>query len=409
MTEPEAQRPRLADEEGWVMATAIMLLAVMLALGLATFALVDSQQTLSRVERQKETAFNLAEGALNAEIFALSSHWPGQGTAVAGSGLSAWPTCTPSSTDTRCPDPATLTNLFASPDTAGGGATWQTAVYDNGTNGSGQSSAAFYSDTVTTAQPSYDANGDGRVWVRSSATVRGQQRVLVALVQVQPEEESLPHAALIAGSLQISNNGRKVIIDTQGSGSFAAPVEVRCNPLLNLNCEPSAVQLAKGQISPNTLSANYAGGSGLSAAALARLETTAIDNGTYYATCPGSLPSAPIVWIDSGSCSYTANSPVNSQTAPGVLILNSATLTLGGTLAFYGLIYAVNAQASSGAVVSLQGNVSVQGGIEEDGNGGVIAGSSKVNLVFDDTAFGGVKSYGTASLLQNSFREIPHT
>jgi hypothetical protein len=41
-----------------------------------------------------------------------------------------------------------------------------------------------------------------------------------------------------------------------------------------------------------------------------------------------------------------------------------------------------------------------------DGNGIVDVGSSKGNLVFDDKAYNAVKSYGTAGMIQNTWREI---
>ena len=58
-------------------------------------------------------------------------------------GITPHPTCTQTSTDTRCPDPATLSHMFNTPDTASG-TTWQVNVYDNGTNAQGQSSGSFY-------------------------------------------------------------------------------------------------------------------------------------------------------------------------------------------------------------------------------------------------------------------------
>jgi len=41
-----------------------------------------------------------------------------------------------------------------------------------------------------------------------------------------------------------------------------------------------------------------------------------------------------------------------------------------------------------------------------DGNGGMLAGGSGVNIVFDDRAFQNLKSYGGAGLVQNTWREI---
>ena len=41
-----------------------------------------------------------------------------------------------------------------------------------------------------------------------------------------------------------------------------------------------------------------------------------------------------------------------------------------------------------------------------DGNGGVLAGSSGTNIVFDPRAFDGARSFGTAGIVQNTWREI---
>jgi hypothetical protein len=56
--------------------------------------------------------------------------------------------------------------------------------------------------------------------------------------------------------------------------------------------------------------------------------------------------------------------------------------------------------------VDLEGNVSIQGAIVIDGPGGLYAGSSKVNLVWDPNVFNNLKAFGTASIVQNTFREI---
>jgi len=41
-----------------------------------------------------------------------------------------------------------------------------------------------------------------------------------------------------------------------------------------------------------------------------------------------------------------------------------------------------------------------------DGAGGLSAGSSRQNLVYDPGASGGLVGFGTAGLVQNTFREI---
>ena len=83
--------------------------------------------------------------------------------------------------------------------------------------------------------------------------------------------------------------------------------------------------------------------------------------------------------------------------------------TLNGTATFYGVIYHANVDESSDMLVTLTGNISVYGSIVIDGAGGLSAGSSKVNLVYNPNAFAGLKAFGTAGIVQNTFREIQGT
>jgi hypothetical protein len=87
-------------------------------------------------------------------------------------------------------------------------------------------------------------------------------------------------------------------------------------------------------------------------------------------------------------------------------VINSGTFEWSGTQDFNGVIYAANAQNSSGTVVSIHGNGNVKGGVLIEGNGNFDVGSSKGNLVFDDNAYNNVRSYGTAGMVQNTWREI---
>ena len=41
-----------------------------------------------------------------------------------------------------------------------------------------------------------------------------------------------------------------------------------------------------------------------------------------------------------------------------------------------------------------------------DGPGGLSAGSSKVNLVYDPNVFNGFNAFGTVGIVQNTWREI---
>jgi Tfp pilus assembly protein PilX len=407
-------RRRASGEEGWALLTAVMLMGIMATFALGTSAMVDNQQRQSAAGRERETAFNLAEAALNAQIYALTTHWPGRGGAT-NSAVAYPASCTPASTDSRCPNPATLSALFNSADTASG-STWTAMVRDN----SGAAGAAtFWSESMVNAAPRYDANGDGRVWVRSNAVARGHGRTMVALVRTEQQQEVLPHNSVLAGRMGISNSGRKRIIDTKGSGASTGPVRVRCTPQAGetmaclghaLGSGGSALtsltSLLNQQIYPNVSTTGDSGGAAVPADALERLRQAAISDGTYYTFCPAS-PAGAIVWIDTpNTCSYTGNAVYNTAAQPGVLIMGQGTLVIAGTVVFHGLIYHANQAAASGWLVQLGGNAVVDGGVIVDGSAGVLAGSSKDNIVFDDTAFQAVRTYGTAGVIQNTWREL---
>jgi hypothetical protein len=50
----------------------------------------------------------------------------------------------------------------------------------------------------------------------------------------------------------------------------------------------------------------------------------------------------------------------------------------------------------------------IQGGVAVEGNGGVSAGSSKLNIVYDPGAVANLTGYGrSAQIAQNTFRELP--
>ncbi len=386
----------------------MVLMGVMLTSGFAIVSTVDTQTSASQAERVRDSAFNLAESALNAQVFAVGRDWPGLGRAALPYG-----TCTQATgTTDRCPDNAYVMG-GASPDLAA--ATWETTVRDNGPVGAPSS---FYSDAQSPPYPGYDANNDGKVWVRAQAVAQGRKRTLVALVRAEQQEEDLPHAALIAGSLNISNNGNKELLRAN-----KGLVAVRCTQPADSNVGPC---LGQPLVAPNqtltklfgTLAVQISGatpvsdpslGAAMTPEARARLKATAISNGTYYATgCPTAAQlTGQVVYVESGTCSYTANTQANTPQAPGVLILNAGTVSFGGTTKFNGVVYAANTTGLTGKVVETAGNALISGGVLIDGVGAqMVLGSSSVNLQYDINAFRAVASYGAAGVVQNTFREI---
>ena len=411
---------RLQREEGWALVTAMILMGLMMGVALSGYAYVDAQQRHSGTQRVRESAFNLGEGVLSAESFLVASKWPGQGQQFPRE-------CRSSDNPAKalCPDPALMKQSYTGGDYSGA-TSWKVAVRDNGGDLPStptvveQNSLSYYHDeldgTGTDAQPSWDANNDLRVWVRASATVGGKTRTMVGLVTADEVVERFPRNAVTAGAFMSGNNGNKIIVDTQGESAESSPVAVRC--VGTSGC----LEYRDGQLVPENVMTGLAdGGRALSDAALNRLRQRAIANNTYYASCPIPNPSGPLVFVESGDCSFN-NSVVgpccNTPENPGVFVVASGTITFSGSLSFYGVLYAANRQGSSGDVVVLQGTTTIYGSIVVDGAGRLTAGSSggggggstqDPNLVYDDDVFGAIKSYPTGNIVPGSWREIEGT
>ncbi len=400
--------PKPADDEGWVLLTSIAMLSLMVMLGMALLSIVDTQTGQSRQQRVRETAFNLAEAGLNAQIFSLSRDWPG-----GGSVLTPYPTCTGASTSPRCPSDAQIVRLIPTADATG--ATWQTIVRDNGTPGT----ASFYSDALVLAQPAYDANRDGQLWVRATATAQGKPRTMVALVRAEQQQEEIPHGAVLTGRLEITNMGNKPIVDASAGGG-ATTVVVRCTPQL-LELTPCLGHKIAGvgpitsvagllsflgrQLSPNLVTTGYGSQPAMTVEARARLKATAIADGTYFTGCPSTLTGA-VVYIEAGTCSYAGNDVFNTAAKPGMVLMATGSIELGGTTIFNGVLYHANTTASTATIVAMRGNARAIGGVLVDGDATTVAGSSKLNIQLSLGAFRAVRSYGSAGVIQNTWREI---
>lgn len=411
------KRAQAAD--GFALPTAMVILFVMMVLAVAALSTINVQTRQSGKETSGEAAFNVAESVLNSEADQLRTSWP---TSSPG-----WSLCTQASApSTGCPGTALASAL--SP-TYGGvymsGATWSTQVVDD------VGSSNYYDDSTAATAPSYDANGDNAVWLRAQATINGQKRVVVAQVVRQLETVDLPRNVLTAGSVYTSNNGNKVIIESQDpNSSLTGPVALRCGtsspptqPVYQSSCagwDPNHGQLDP----PNNYDPGYVDPTGgyqtLSAATLASLKATAIANGTYYG--PGLCPpggTAGVVYVENANCVYQ-HVDWNSPSAPGALIFAAGTLMFNGNVNFYGIVYMANAQGSvppgggsctptvtNGPVFEVHGVGTLQGAVFVDKCGSVDAGSSAYNIQFDPNAFSGVRSYATPGVARNTFRVLP--
>lgn len=387
-------RTSLRDQRGSALVVAILVTVVMLLMGLAALSLADGQGRLTGTERAREATFNLVDATLKSQVYVLSqAPWP-------SSTSSAYPTsCNASSTSPLCPDGPTLAAQFSSSDYASGIA-WTTQVQDDG--GAVQN---YYTTAAAMGQPSYDADGDGKLWLRAQATAGGGTRVLVAQVKVRTVPQPFPRNVITGGHFSTNNNGRKVIVDTKGAAAQPSALAVRCTqPATSASC--LNYPPGKGQVSPDTTQLGYAGGNALSSAQQDTLRTIAKSNGTYYSSgCPGSITGA-VVFVESGTCSYGGGGGANSAANPGLLVIATGTLSLGGNFTYHGVVYAANLQQSSGNVVSLGGTSQIVGSIAVDGAGGVFAGAAGANVVFEPSAYNAVVGYDGAEIVPGTWREL---
>jgi hypothetical protein len=300
-------------EDGWVVVTAIVLMTIMLGVGLAVLATADTQSAQSRQERVRESAFNLAEGLMQAEAVVLQTNWPNavpcatndigcgyQWSASDPSG-SACTQLTAGTNPKQCPDPAKLvgsSGAFSNVDQSLGSTNWKIQVRDDLGACNAQPAGgppAFYSncqiptyykgtcppgaatcwpavgatqppgddqklcqDASNVAMPcTWDANGNKQLWVRVDATVGadaagrgGKTRSLVALLRLENFPITLNSKdAVNGGAINFGNSGNKNIVDANNS-----QIVTRCQPTIG-GANPS-----QGKILSTLLAADVAAG-----------------------------------------------------------------------------------------------------------------------------------------------------
>ncbi|HUR86598.1 MAG TPA: hypothetical protein VMY78_14745 [Solirubrobacteraceae bacterium] len=223
MTSRENMRGRVRGEEGWVLVTSVVVCVIMLIIGLALLSVVDTQTGASSTQRQGDSAFNYAEGALNSTAFLLSRNWPEDVS------------LTPTGTSASCGNQTLSGTIGAADDSTFAGRIQNQLTDSFGSTGSNDYPAATTAWTVnicddtgqtttwnesllTASTPAWDANGEQtltgtdassgaaysykvrRAWVRARAQVADRTRTVVGLVQVGVKPV-LPsrYAALVGG------------------------------------------------------------------------------------------------------------------------------------------------------------------------------------------------------------------
>jgi type II secretory pathway pseudopilin PulG len=458
------------NERGWALVVAMAVMVIMLGVGIAVASLADNQIRLTRTDRVREAAMNLAEGALTAQQYRLPYAWP----ATSGK---AYPSQCPSAVaNPQCPDTTTLlgaSGLFNS--TSGGGIeyqsktpTWVTRVRDD--NVAYPSSGWNDFTTATESNARWDANGDNRMWIRAdgwigscaatpAATATCKRRALVGLVNLETFQESFPKNVLTTGGFTITpNSGQHHYVcvygvDAQGncltSSATGSQVLLRCTPLPG---DPQPASPCEGfttnQVFPQVVnSGGLAVPPAMNTGELSRFIDQAKATNTYCpnpslqpgdpgytfcngGTCPdlSQATSTTVVVVEPAlpttTCSYTGSPTYNAM----IVIFTNGVLKLAGGTTYNGLIYHTHGCSPSfptpsnvtGCLASLvpgtaatpqvdiEGTARVNGGVAVDGLGFTVLGSSSDGaLAYDPSKFTPLASAGAAGLVQSTWRELP--
>ena len=88
-------------------------------------------------------------------------------------------------------------------------------------------------------------------------------------------------------------------------------------------------------------------------------------------------------------------------------MIKKGAVNFGGNIEFFGIIYNANLDNSTGTkLIETSGTSAIRGAALVDGRGGVWAGSSGNNIMYEPTAFANINAVGTAGVVQNTWREI---
>jgi Tfp pilus assembly protein PilX len=407
----------LRSERGFALVAGLLVLTVIAGLAVGLLLLSNSGQKAALREQAGESAFNVAEAALNAQIGQLSRAWPSE---TANQIPEASPRCieATSTATNGCPTASILSASYANASTSCQGKPpvdswgspvtneWTTYVRDDveGAN-------APFKSVAEESAPRYDANEDGKVWVRAVGLEQCRMVVLVALVSRESVAVPFPRQVVVADWFETRNSGNKVIVNTEGESAQTTNVSVRCSPPPP-ESKPCNGEKTTGQVSPGKVVEEPGTSPAKPKSELEKLRHEAEAAKTYYPAnkCPTGLPSGKLVYIE-GPCNISGggNEVGNSEAKPGFLIIAKGTFNMEGTATFYGTIYCVNEQGSSGAVVTLQGHAKIVGEVVVDGGGGASFNASGENVVYSAKADEELVRYAGADETRNSFRILSNS
>lgn len=194
-------RIRIQDQSGIAIIAVLGFLMVFLALSVALFWLMASGRSAAELERKEVKAFNVAEAGIDAGMLALKLQWPEE-SSVAINEESV-------RNALRTENPALyLPSRSDNPEAD----FLDVRIYDNSVQ-TGETYETVYVPRPDEA-PTWDANGDGRMYVDSRANVDDDRHRIIVLAERQAWPLDFPRGrALWATQAGANGQGLKVYID----------------------------------------------------------------------------------------------------------------------------------------------------------------------------------------------------
>jgi hypothetical protein len=183
------------ENRGSVIVVAMVFILVFIVLGGALYWLVYSQTHATEIERTDVKSFNVAEAGIDAGMLALKLDWPRWSTDEATVDTALLKTTLQSSTsglwDPKRSSPLEFLNV---------------TIYDNVNHVTGETTTVADPDA-----PRWDSNGDGQMFVDSTANVDDDRHRILILAEAQRWQLSFPAGlALWAGVVDSNGQGLEI-------------------------------------------------------------------------------------------------------------------------------------------------------------------------------------------------------
>ncbi len=191
----------LTAERGALMVIAIVFVMVFLIIGVALYFLVASQTRATETERMDVKSFNVAEAGVDAGMLSLRLTWPRH------SGLTATV-----QQDLIVNALRSINSGLYLPTEDGvetPGEFLQVTLYDNVDPDTGLTTTV-----ADSSAPAWDSNGDGRMFVDSTANVGNDRHRILVLAEKQTWQFAFPAPlALWAGNVDSNGQGLEIMIE----------------------------------------------------------------------------------------------------------------------------------------------------------------------------------------------------